>query len=224
MAAWHLLGDATAWFGGSRRTSSHRRLPGPTRYSVDIAEDRARMQQREQATRRRLSVTRLIAGSFAIVTVLVLAGCDSGHYAWDLQENDLVGSWQNPGDIGTELALSADGTFRVTSWPRNLNCAGAMAGDAEEMLAAPTIDSSGAWTFYEGEGSSRESGLLATVTLQFADSCTERAPMAYFRTAEDGTVSMCFPLDRDPHSFRPSRALPMLKAPITDDAIQEACK
>lgn len=136
-----------------------------------------------------------------LAAVLTVSACDSGSYAWDLDESDLVGSWTTTSEIGTELIVHADGTFDATSWPNNLNCTGLLAEDMDEVIGAPTSDLAGSWTFQAGTGSDTEGGGLAGLTLQFSSTCTQLSPQAYFRTAEDGTVSMCFPLDGDPDSF-----------------------
>lgn len=178
---------------------------------------------------RTLSMSRSIPTRVALVgltlaAVLTTSACDSGSYAWEMSESDLVGSWTTTSGTGTELVVHADGTFDATAWPNNLNCTGVIAEDMDAVIAAPTNDLSGNWTFQTGTGSDAEGGGLAGLTLQFPTTCTQLSPQAYFRTAEDGTVSMCFPLDGDPDSFSSSRALAMLKAPIAPGAESEACR
>lgn len=168
--------------------------------------------------------TRIVLAGLTLAAALTVSACDDGSYAWDLDESDLVGSWTATSEIDTELVVHADGTFDATSWPNNLNCTGLIAEDMDEVIDAPTSNLEGSWTFQAGTGSDTESGGLAGLMLQFPTTCTQLSPQAYFRTAEDGTVSMCFPLDGDPDSFSSSRALALLKAPIAADAESEACE
>lgn len=186
--------------------------------------DKTRAQSPRPVSRGRSIPTRTALAGLTLAALLTVSACDYGSYAWDLDESDLVGSWTTTSEIGTELVVHADGTFDATSWPNNLNCTGVIAEDMDEMIDAPTSDLKGSWTFQAGTGSDTEGGGLAGLTLQFPATCTQLSPQAYFRAAEDGTVSMCFPLDGDPDSFSSSRALALLKAPISAGAEAEACE
>lgn len=170
--------------------------------------------------------TRIIAGVVAIAGGLALSGCASTHYAWDLEEDDIVGSWGNRGPVGTELTISADGTFHTTSWPSNLNCQGPIAKDTEALETSPTKDLTGTWSLYGGDGDNTQGGSLASLTLSVEEACDPdgQAPMAYFTTSDEGVVSMCFPLDEDPDRFTPSRALGLLEAASGGLPDEEVCE
>lgn len=167
----------------------------------------------------------LITGLTVVVIGAALVACDSGNYAWGLRPSDVVGTWRSAGSSPTELTLSEDGTFTATAWPSVLQCAAQPFPADDALERSPRIDESGTWSFTEGTGSETSGGFLAGLTLRFTETCIHMpAPLAYFRVAEDGTVSMCFPLDGDPDTFSASRALRLLKTPFDEGSVDEACR
>lgn len=168
----------------------------------------------------------IIAFSALVVGALALSGCSAKSYAWGVAADDVIGVWVNPGEIGTELEIFADGTFQASSWPSSLNCAGPIAADAEALGASPTRDLTGEWSLFGGEGDNAGRGAMASLTLYMEEDCDPdvRAPMAYFTESESGVLNLCFPLDQDPDSFTSTRGLGFVGAPVGPTPTDEVCR
>ncbi len=175
----------------------------------------------------RIVTARIIAASTVVVSALALSACSSQTYAWGLEEDDVIGTWVNPGVIGTELEISADGTFQATSWPSNLNCLGPIAADAQSLTESPTKDLAGTWSFFAGDDDDASSyDILASLTLHVDGGCDpgSHGPMAYFTASSSGDPSICFPLDKDPDSFTSTRTLGFLEASDDLTSDNEMCR
>jgi len=175
----------------------------------------------------RMQPARSIAASAVVVGALALSGCSAQNYAWGLEEGDVIGTWSNPGASGTELEISADGTFQATSWPSNLNCVGPMPEDAQAMHDSPTKNLTGTWSFDAGDRDDSSSyNILASLTLNVDHGCDPGSdnPMAYFTTSRSGVLSICFPLDVDPDSFTSTRTLGFLEVPDDLGSDNEMCR
>ena len=143
-------------------------------------------------TRRWMAVTALLCRG------LLLSACayTDGEYPFDLEADDLVGTWTSDevGDVVLDLALDdtvsaeADGIASALWWPRNAACSGEGAKYTSELAYAPTLDFAGSWTYWPGtEGNS-----LPDIEVDVPDDlCPSGGPHGYLWRALDGRISIC---------------------------------
>lgn len=146
---------------------------------------------------------------------LLLSACSytDGEYPFDLQAEDLVGTWTSDevSDVVLDLALDdtvsadADGIASALSWPRNAACSDEGAKYTSELVDAPTLDFAGRWTYWPGtEGNS-----LPDIEVDVPDDgCPSGGPHGCLWRDLDGRISICFPLGvQDPDTFSWDRML-----------------
>lgn len=172
----------------------------------------------EHKVRRRIGT---IVGFLVMCGLLSACSSTGGHYAFDVRNEDMVGTWVATGDLGTRLELASDGTLSASAWPRNVMCSGKEAEFTSELAGAPTVDFTGRWRFDKGD----EELYLAFIRL-YVDGgvCPDGTPQGYLWEGTDNRVSICIPLGNpDPDNFQFDRTLVLQKDSNADQGGAKPC-